>query len=572
MKKDLRAPTDALDKRPGFYLLKDLAIQSTTYGDGGRRDELYMDSGRIESAARLNGSIDDPALRHMLSVTSDFRKLVHSIGISISAENPAATFTFSMIHYGHTDPYVSGTHAVMELPANGVEQVMLMDAVDWSDDDNLMGQFAVGFPQDTDFATLNVRIYVRDGYVVPAEEPETPVDFESDAYKAMIAKSLIQAGNTTRMRRAIEKARNGEDVTIAYIGGSITQGAGAVPINSECYAWQSFVRFRDAFAANPEKLHYVKAGIGGTSSELGVVRYDEQVTDNGKIKPDVVIVEFAVNDAGDETEGHCYEGLVRKIWNGPGTPAVILLFSVFADDYTLQDRFIPYGKLAGLPMVSLKNAVVDQFNLTPEKGRILSRSQYFYDSYHPSNMGHIIMADCLKYYFDTVAATAACSSADSAVVPELPVHWSADFENVRFFDRRTIESVVLNLKTGCFTGTDTNIQSVQRNFDRELTPMFPHNWMYSGSSCPAGTPAEPFEFDITCRLLMIIQKDSAASDAGKIYVYVDDRLARTFNPRDIGWTHSNALIILREGEKARHHIRIETDAGKNYTILGFASC
>ena len=41
--------------------------------------------------------------------------------------------------------------------------------------------------------------------------------------------------------------------------------------------------------------------------------------------PDVVIVEFAVNDEGDETKGECYDSLVRKIFNGPGQPAVILM-------------------------------------------------------------------------------------------------------------------------------------------------------------------------------------------------------------------------------------------------------
>ena len=46
-------------------------------------------------------------------------------------------------------------------------------------------------------------------------------------------------GNTYRIRKAIEKARAGKEVTLAYIGGSITQGAGATPINTECYAYKS---------------------------------------------------------------------------------------------------------------------------------------------------------------------------------------------------------------------------------------------------------------------------------------------------------------------------------------------
>ena len=36
----------------------------------------------------------------------------------------------------------------------------------------------------------------------------------------------MNLGNTYRIRKAIEKARAGKEVTLAYIGGSITQGAG----------------------------------------------------------------------------------------------------------------------------------------------------------------------------------------------------------------------------------------------------------------------------------------------------------------------------------------------------------
>ena len=62
-----------------------------------------------------------------------------------------------------------------------------------------------------------------------------------------------------------------------------------------------------------------------------MIRYEKDLTYYGKFIPDVVIVEFAVNDEGDETKGECYDSLVRKIYNSPQKPAVILLFSVFVD-------------------------------------------------------------------------------------------------------------------------------------------------------------------------------------------------------------------------------------------------
>lgn len=94
----------------------------------------------------------------------------------------------------------------------------------------------------------------------------------------MIAKSLLYAGNNRRLKRAMDKAASGEDVTIAYIGGSITQGAGAKPIHTECYAYQSYLRFKELFGKEGgENIHFIKAGVGGTPSELGMIRYERDV-------------------------------------------------------------------------------------------------------------------------------------------------------------------------------------------------------------------------------------------------------------------------------------------------------
>lgn len=71
----------------------------------------------------------------------------------------------------------------------------------------------------------------------------------------------------------------------------------------------------------------IKAGVGGTPSELGMIRFDRDVL-RGEEQPDLVVIEFAVNDEGDETKGDCYESLVRKVLNLPWKPAVVLLFSV----------------------------------------------------------------------------------------------------------------------------------------------------------------------------------------------------------------------------------------------------
>ena len=140
-----------------------------------------------------------------------------------------------------------------------------------------------------------------------------------------------------------------------------------------------------------------------------MIRFDRDVLREGE-RPDIVVIEFAVNDEGDETKGVCYESLVRKVLKLPWKPAVVLLFSVFANDWNLQERLRPVGDLYDLPMVSILNAVTPQFSLKCGEGRILSKNQFFYDMFHPNNTGHTIMADCLQYLFER------CDAAEPARV------------------------------------------------------------------------------------------------------------------------------------------------------------
>ncbi len=156
----------------------------------------------------------------------------------------------------------------------------------------------------------------------------------SEEYCGMISRSLLQLGNPYRIRKAIEKSKAGKEVTLAYIGGSITQGAGAIPIHTECYAYKSFQLFQNRFSTQ-NNVRFIKAGVGGTPSELGMIRFDRDVLREGE-RPDIVVIEFAVNDEGDETKGVCYESLVRKVLKLPWKPAVVLLFSVFANDWNFR--------------------------------------------------------------------------------------------------------------------------------------------------------------------------------------------------------------------------------------------
>ena len=98
------------------------------------------------------------------------------------------------------------------------------------------------------------------------------------SYQEMLQKGIMSAGNNLRLKKLIEKARSGAEVTVAAIGGSITEGAGASTYK-ECYAYRFMQGFRERFGAGDgTNVHFVNAGVGGTPSTFGLMRFDRDVT------------------------------------------------------------------------------------------------------------------------------------------------------------------------------------------------------------------------------------------------------------------------------------------------------
>ena len=253
------------------------------------------------NSAQIVGNITDSEILDLLKETQGFRRLVHSIGISVETENPEEKIDFVFQMYGKEDPLGGGSNLCCSLLGNGAEVRMRMEDMAWSADDKEPGQIRFEFATPQLLATANVRFFLNDGFEAPEVIEEEEIDFWSGDYQKMLERSLMNIGNTARFLKAVKKAKNGGDVTVAYIGGSITQGAGATPIHHECYAYKSYRAFAELFGKD-ENVHFIKAGVGGTPSELGMLRFERDVLRDGSMAPDIVVIEFAVNDEGDETK------------------------------------------------------------------------------------------------------------------------------------------------------------------------------------------------------------------------------------------------------------------------------
>lgn len=95
----------------------------------------------------------------------------------------------------------------------------------------------------------------------------------------------------------------GANIKIGYLGGSITAQNGWRP--------KTLAHFQKTYPQ--ANFSEINAAIGGTGSDLGVFRIKQDVLDH---KPDLLFVEFAVNDGGAQPEQifRCMEGIVRQTW------------------------------------------------------------------------------------------------------------------------------------------------------------------------------------------------------------------------------------------------------------------
>jgi hypothetical protein len=561
---DLKAPMDPLERRSSFIIMFEAEIEATPRNQGKPSEEFYLEE-RLKGMATVAGGVKDEEILKLLEDCNGFHQLVHSIGVVVKTGNKnVGNIDFVLQNWGKKNKYETGTRLRFPCPTDGTEMILKLEDYQWNEDDDVPGQFAFEFDHPGEIATASVKFYLHDAYKVPEIPMEPPVAFGSEGYQEMIKKSLLSKGNNQRLKAAIEKAEKGEDVTIAYIGGSITQGAGAKPIHTNCYAYKSYVKFKGLFGkAGGENIHFVKAGVGGTPSELGMIRYERDVLKGGTVQPDIVIVEFAVNDAGDETEGICYESLCLKILSADNKPAVILLFSVFVDDWNLQGRLSPVGKHYDLPMVSVKDALVEQFRLTKEEGNIISKRQFFYDIYHPTNDGHTVMADCLSYLFSETKKS--IIDREDITIDKMPIIGNC-FKDVQLLDRKDYRSLA-SIEMGGFFETDSDLQMVEMDANPIPTPQFPNNWMHTAAS-----GNKSFKMTVNSRSLLVVFKDSGSSKFGKADIFVDGKHVKTADPHEANWTHCNAVILYQENVCREHEVEIKmasNNEDKCFTILGF---
>lgn len=389
----------------------------------------------------------------------------------------------------------------------------------------------------------------------PAEATVTPAPTEAVKREVVAAKtdylteedmqvaSPWQVCDNTALAAVMKKAEAGEPVTIAVIGGSITQGtisSGAQDNQLKAknfYAEIFFNWWRETFPN--AQITVVNAGIGATDSYLGVHRVQEDVLD---YHPDVVLVEYSVNDEGNNTYKITYDNLVYKLATCEDAPAVMLLFMGQTNLASAQSMHQMVGFNYGLPMVSYLNLISDLI----ADGRY-TEADLSGDVTHPSALGHAIVGEILWKYLNSVYAE--LDSYGEAQTFDKKIFTKAKYLDAELAGVGDITPVSL----GSFTenGKDFN------------------GW---GDVWKTTDGNGEITFTVTCKNLGVLFWRSTSSSYGNFEVWVDGEHVATLQGEFPGgwgnYAHSQEVFV--SDAEAEHTVTIkkaEGSTGDDFVLL-----
>ncbi|MCQ2449979.1 MAG: SGNH/GDSL hydrolase family protein [Clostridia bacterium] len=351
--------------------------------------------------------------------------------------------------------------------------------------------------------------------------------------------SVLNGGNKVRLNEKIKAFMKGGDFTIGYIGGSITQGAVASSEQAR-YANLTTAWLEGTFPRSTFKTQ--NAGIGSTGSYIGIHRAQNDLL---AAKPDIVFIEYAVNDsAGDNT---AYDNLIRKIWNSPSKPAVILLTNVARDMGTKEYRSnkeseLENGKFYDLPVLSPGDAIL--YTCNNEKMAQWNELINASDWVHPTDYGHSVISQVIQRYLrgvieDNVAGK--ISGKESDLTKSL---YTEKYKNATILQPANTKPV----KNSGFTTSKEKLQQ------------FNGYWKASKTN-------SSIEFDVTGKniglLYLMTDSSSETHKSGIFEVYIDGKLVRAINT-SYTMEYPKGEEFFTSSTSAKHHVKIVALDGEVY--------
>lgn len=302
-------------------------------------------------------------------------------------------------------------------------------------------------------------------------QPQTSADAYNTEY-VKLRDGLVNTYNKLTVDKSLK---------VAYIGGSITAGAGAT--DQKTTAWRPLTtawlksRFPDA------KITEINRGIGSTGSLLPTYYLDDFVITEA---PDLVFLEVAVNDYLEHrTYEECsvqYESIIRKLLTANPKCEIVALYTI-NDVISIDEEYFTQAlaqndiaEYYGIPSANMGRKLrIDKGLITPKVNGAYTQDwkTYFGDEVHPTNAGHTEYANTVAYLLNSAfnMAKASGEAASDKILPtqknsELLLETSfilaseLDLSNSTGWEKTAVKNVTSLGITECISASDPNNELV----------------------------------------------------------------------------------------------------------------
>ncbi len=352
--------------------------------------------------------------------------------------------------------------------------------------------------------------------------------------KTKLDAAIVSMGNLSLLKTAFKKAKREGKLSVAFIGGSITQGFCSSDEKS-CFAYLSYLWFRENF---PEaEIEYINAGIGATTSLIGVHRLERDVLSHS---PDVVFVEFAVNDKSSMLDCKAYESLIRRLLLSANPPAVIELFTSCDDGSNVQEQQIRIGQNYSLPMLSYRDLIQGEI----KKG-VISWKDVSPDTVHPNDLGHRVISILVGRFLDRAMAAQTPPATEKAL--PAPVYGDEYINGEILSSNELSPSKLMGFEP-------------YEGFQR----------FHNGWKSPKGQTSH-MELSIKARNVFLLFKKGISTDSGSVLIECDGKVSEADSFFENGWgDFAETMRIASSETEKEFQIKITKDnADKEFVILGF---
>ena len=339
----------------------------------------------------------------------------------------------------------------------------------------------------------------------------------------MCRRAVVSLGDENYLGAVFGQVKACGKLKIAFLGGSITQGCHATAENRR-FASLLAEKLGGLLGAEVEMLN---AGIGATDSLFGCARARRQVL---PFEPDVVVVDFTVNDACGEIYKESFESLVRLLLSDANVKAVVVLENCFFDGRENARRL--HSEVAahyGLPVVD--TALF--FDQAMESGEHTA-CELSTDLLHPTDLGHGYIAQMLCELF-AAAKERFESDEKSFEKPCLPAPLTAcGFENGVMFDCTNCEPELSGFAADGRVGLP-------------LSDAFQKGW--TGARC-----GDSITFEFKAKKLFVQWRRTVSRPAPYAEVLVDgEKVAELDGAFEENWGDFSCMTLVFEADSAKAH-------------------